>query len=100
MALVLGLVDRVPFRSATGGDERTTGALLQKRDALPAHNLKSLAAAQVLAHHHVVSPQHVRLRLGELRAVTIVGPRRQTLLLHAHQPMDLILRPLMAMRTT
>ena len=80
---------------------RTDGnALLQKRYALHACNLKALAAAQVLAHQHIVSPQHVRLRFCELRPVAIVRSRRQVLFLHAHQPLDLILRRLMAMRTT
>ena len=50
----------------------TDDALLQKGDALHACNLKALAAAQVLAHHYVVAPQHVRLRLGELRPLSLI----------------------------
>src|SRR5260370_28676988 len=79
---------------------RTATPLLQERDALHACNFKSFAAAHVLAHHHVIPAQHVRLGLGELGAVAIVRSRRQALLLHAHQPLDLILRRLMTMRTT
>src|SRR5580658_155883 len=89
---------------ATSGDQRsaTTGrqTILQKRDALHAGNLKSLSAAHVLAHHHVVPPQHIRLRFRKLRPIAIVGPGGQILLLHAHQPLDLVLRRLMAVRTT
>jgi hypothetical protein len=46
-----------------GGDElpATGDALVQKRDALHACNLEAFAAAQVLAHQHIVSPQHIRL---------------------------------------
>src|SRR5208282_2434497 len=83
-------------RSMTSGRQ----TILQKRDALHARNLEALAAAHVLAHHHVVPTQHVRLRFGEFRAVAIVRAWREALLLHAHQPLDLILRRLMAMRTT
>src|SRR5579859_3921449 len=87
------------FRTAT--EEDSSGpTLLQKRDALHAGNLKAFAATHVLAHHHVVAPQHVRLRFGELGTVPLVGPRRQRLLLGAHQPLDLILGRLMAVRTT
>jgi hypothetical protein len=96
----ISLADRANLPDCDWRRRTTDDALLQKRDALDARNLKSLSAAHVLAHHHVVSPQHVRLRLGELRAVAIVRPRGQTFLLHAHQPLDLILRRLMAMRTT
>src|SRR5215813_5152079 len=49
--------------------------LLQKRHALHASYLKPLAAAHVLTDHHVVAPQHIRLRFGELCPVAIVGTR-------------------------
>ena len=74
--------------------------LLEKGDALHAGDLKSFSAAHVLAHHHVVSPQHVRLCLGEFCAVPIIRPRRQIFLLHPDQPLDLIFRRLVAVRTT
>ena len=60
---------------------RTASSLLQKRDALHACDLKSLAAAHVLAAHPVVATQHVGLRLGKLGPVALLGPRGQTLLL-------------------
>src|SRR5208282_6048199 len=94
--------DAPGLRSEINNPRSTTRrrqAILEKRDALHARNLKALAAAHVLAHQHVVAPQHVGLRLGELGAVALVRPRRQTLLLHPHQPLDLILRRLMAVRT-
>lgn len=74
--------------------------ILQKRHTLHARNLKALAAAHVLAHHHVVAPQHIRLRLGKLRAIPIIRSRRQTFFLRPHQPLNLIFRRLIAMRTT
>jgi hypothetical protein len=71
----------------------------KKCDALNAGDLEALAAADVLAHHHVVTAQHVGLCLGKLRSIAFVDPRRQTLFLRAHQPLNLILRCLMAVRT-
>src|SRR5580692_6707658 len=74
--------------------------LLQKSDALYASNLKTLSATLVLAHHHVVAAQHVRLRLGKFGTIAIVRARRKTFLFRSHQPLDFIFRRLMAMRTT
>src|SRR5271155_3891947 len=98
------LAGRIVTTSRRIGPRKSTTAsrqaILQKRDALHACNLESLAATHILAHHHVVSAHHIRLRLGEFRAIAIVRPGRQTLLLHAHQPLNLVLGRLMAMGTT
>ena len=93
---LLSIVTLEQKRSTTTGGQ----SILQKRNALYTCNLEALAAAHVLAHHHVISTQHIRLRLGKLCAIAIVCPRREIFLLHTHQPLDLILRRLMAMRTT
>jgi hypothetical protein len=82
------------------GIECSSGSLLKKRDALHSRNFKTLAATHVLAHHHIVSPQHIRLSLRELRSIAIVGARWQGFLFHAHQPLDLILSGLMAVGTS
>lgn len=60
--------------------------LIQERDRLDSGNFKALAAAYVLAHDHVVATHHVRLRLGKLGAVALVGASRELLLLGPHQP--------------
>ena len=73
--------------------------LLKERHALHARDLKPLPAADILANHHVVAPQHIGLCLGEFRAVTIICPWRQTLLLGSHQPLNFIFRRLMTVRT-
>src|ERR1022692_241712 len=62
--------------------------VLQKRYALHARNLEALAAADVLADHHVVAAQHVRLRFGEFRAIAIIGSRRENLFFHCPPPFD------------
>src|SRR5262249_30621127 len=74
-------------------------ALLKKCHGLDAGDLEALAAAHVLADHHVVTAQHVGLRFRELGPIAIVGTRRQRLFLGAHQPLNLVLRSLMAVRT-
>ena len=66
--------------------ESAKSALIQKRHRLDASHLKALAAADVLAHDHIVAADHVRLRLGELCAVALVGTSGELLLLGPHQP--------------
>src|SRR5580704_7377990 len=63
---------------------------------LHAGNLEAFAAAHVLAHHHVVSAQHVRTGFSEAGAITLVGPSWQLPLLGANQPSDFVLRRLVA----
>jgi hypothetical protein len=57
-----------------GGDWLIQKWLIQKRDGLYASHFKALAAADVFAHGHIVTTDHIRLRLGELGAVTLIGP--------------------------
>ena len=73
-------------------------SLIQKRYRLNSRHLKPFAAADVLAHHHIFAAHHVGLGLGELGAVALVGPRRKRFFLGTHQPGQLILVDLPAMR--
>src|SRR5215472_724175 len=72
--------------------------LIHDHRRLP-RNLKPLAAAHVLAGHHVVFPHHIRTELGEARAVTLVGASGNLALLGADHPGNFILRRLVAMWT-
>src|SRR5450432_512030 len=65
---------------------------IDKNNRLHAGNLEAFAAAHVLAHHHVVFAQHVRLGFGEAGAVALVGAARYLLLLGADYPGHLVLR--------
>ncbi len=62
-------------------------------------NFKALAAADVLAHHHIVATDHVRLRFGKLGPVTLVGSAGELLLLGPYQPCQFVLAGLAAVRT-
>ena len=64
--------------------------------ATAASDLKGLAAADVLAGKLVVAAHHVRLRLGEARAVALVGAAGQLGALAAHHPGDVVLGRLAA----
>src|SRR6266571_4542608 len=74
-------------------------ALIQECDRLDSSHFKSLAAADVFAHDHVVAADHIRLGFGELGAVAFVGTAEKLLLLGAHQPCELILTSLAAVGT-
>ena len=71
---------------AEAAGEDACAPLIQKSDGLYSGHFKALAAADVLAHGHIVTTNHIRLRLGELGAVALVGTARQLALLGAHQP--------------
>lgn len=73
-------------------------ALIQKRHRLDSGHFKALAAADVFAHDHVVAADHIGLGLGEFGAVALVGAAGELLLLGAHQPCELILASLTAVR--
>ena len=62
------------------------GLLIEERDGLDSGNFKALAAADVLAHDHVVAADHIRLRFGKLGAITLVSAAGELLLLGPHQP--------------
>jgi hypothetical protein len=64
--------------------------------ALHARDLKAFAATYVLAGHHVIAPQHVGLRLGELGAIPVVSPGRQAFLFGPHEPLNLVFGGLLA----
>lgn len=65
---------------------RSEELIVQKRDGLDSGHFKPLAAADVLAHCHIVTADHIRLRLGELGAVAFVSTAGELALLGAHQP--------------
>jgi hypothetical protein len=74
-------------------------SFVQKRDRLDARDLEALAAANILAGHHVVTADHIRLGFGELGAIALVGAAGKLLLLGTHQPGELIFTRLAAVRT-
>lgn len=53
-------------------------------------DFKSFPATRVLALDKVITPQHVRLDLLELRPVALIGVSTQVFLLGALNPSDLI----------
>jgi hypothetical protein len=71
---------------------------LDKGDGLNAGNLKSLTAADILASDHVVPANHVALGLGEAGAVSVIGSAGQLILFSPHDPPELVLALLSAVR--
>src|SRR6185369_3670155 len=72
--------------------------LFEKRHGLDAGDLKPLAATHVLAHKHVVFADHIGTRLGELGLVALVGAAGELLPLGSHEPRNLVVASLAAMR--
>src|SRR5438270_13581707 len=72
---------------------------LNKRHRLNPHNIKALSAPHILAPHRVVPPNHIALCLGKTSPVAVIGPSRQLRLLPPHNPINLILALLSAVRT-
>lgn len=70
--------------------------LIQERHRLDTRHLKALAAANVLAHDHVVATDHIRLRFGKLGTITLVGAAGELLLLGPHQPCKFVFTRLTA----
>ena len=79
---------------------RDSAKLFSEDDRLHSRDFKPLAAADILARHHVVFPHHVGLRLGKARPVALIGMARQPITLAPHQPRKLILVRLAAVRTS
>jgi hypothetical protein len=73
--------------------------LIEECHWLESRNFEPFAAAHVLAGDHVVFANHIRTRLGELRAIAFVGSRRQLALLRPDQPREFIFARLPAVRT-
>ncbi len=61
--------------------------------------LKPLAAAHVLAGHHVIFPDHVGAELRESGTIAFVGASGKLALLGSDHPGHLVVSRLMAMRT-
>jgi hypothetical protein len=62
-------------------------------------DLEALAAANVSAGDHVISPHHVGLRLGKARTVPVIGVARQLSPLAPDYPTDLVIAWLATVRT-
>jgi hypothetical protein len=75
-----------------------TQTTLKERDGLYAGDLKWPAASRIDAGNLVVATHHVALRFGELGAVALIGAARHLAFLAAHQPLQLILARLAAVR--
>jgi hypothetical protein len=60
--------------------------LIDEQQRMHGRDLELLPAR--FAHHLVVDPDQVVAKLGELRAVTLVGARRQPILLRPPDPTD------------
>src|ERR1039458_7412290 len=75
------------------------GSVSQKRHRLQRADIECLAATDVGARQFFIAPDHVRLRLGELGAVALVGPPRQLRPLAPHHPGHLVLARLAALGT-
>jgi len=73
--------------------------LVHEDDRLHGRNLEALAAAHVLAHHHVVLAQHIRACLRKPGAVALIGPAGQLALFSPDQPGNFIFCRLLATRT-
>jgi hypothetical protein len=58
---------------------------------LDTHNVKPLAAANVLATHWIVSPHHVALCLGKASAVAVICTPGELRLLSPHDPLNLVI---------
>ena len=71
---------------------------LEKGYSLDAGDLEALATADVLARQLIVLADHVALPLGKPGPVALIGAAGHLGLLTAHQPADLVLVRLAAMR--
>jgi len=71
---------------------------VEEGDRLHGRDVEALPATHVLAHHDVVFAEHVGAGLGEACTVALIGARGKVFLLGTNQPVDLVLRRLMAMR--
>ena len=73
--------------------------IVQKCHRLHSCHFKPFAAADVLAGHHIIAPDHVALGLGELGAVALVGTPGKLFLFGTHQPGKFVIAGLTAVRT-
>ena len=78
--------------------EENVQELFRQHSRLPG-NFEALAAAHVLAGHHVIFANHVGAKLGEAGTVPFIGASAQLPFFRANNPRDLVIRRLMAMRT-
>src|ERR1700733_10495710 len=80
------------------GDRPSIAVLLRDHRRL-ASKFEALAAANILASHHVVFAHHVRPEFREASAVSLVGAARKLPFLGTHHPGDFIFSRLVTMRT-
>jgi hypothetical protein len=64
---------------------------LQEGHGLNSRDVEALAAADVLAAHHVVGARHIRLELRKTGAIPLIRVAREAILLPPHQPAYLVL---------
>src|SRR5271170_4347425 len=91
-------VKRHTIFSLSGSLARLVTNLLDKSHRLDASHIKPLPAADVLAAYKVVPSHHITLGLGKPGAVPVISSTRQLSLLPPHQPGQLVLPLLPAMR--
>jgi hypothetical protein len=72
--------------------------LIEERDRLHAGYFETFAATHILAHDHVVTTDHVRLRLGKFGAIPFISAARELFLFRAHQPRELVFARLTTVR--
>src|SRR2546430_7244806 len=71
----------------------------QERHGLNSCHLEALTATDIFAGDHVILTHHVGARLSELGAVALVRAWRQLTFVRAHQPRQLVISGLPAVRT-
>jgi len=79
-------------RKATGllPVNQTYGRRLFHNHSGLASDLEPLAAAKILAGHHVILAHHVRPEFGEAGAIPIIGPSGKLALLGTHDAGDFV----------
>jgi hypothetical protein len=74
--------------------------ILDKRYRLNSHDIEAFSAPDILAAHRIIASDHVALRFGKTSPVAVVGSARQLRFFPPHDPLDLILSLLPAVRTS
>src|SRR5438105_441672 len=98
MRFRLPLFSHVSWNRAASERLLSESLLFHEGDGLHAGDFEALAAADVLADHHVVAAKHVGAGFGELGAIALIGTRRKLALLSAHQPGEIVVVAVAAVR--
>src|SRR5690349_16289945 len=89
---------RVLNHTAALSGSRATA--LKERDGLKTYYLEPLATPDILAPDQVISAHHIALRLRKPSPVAFIGAPRNLALFPAHNPADLVIAGLAAVRTS